>query len=466
MLQPVIICGGEGKRLWPISRKKMPKQFLNFFSGKSLFEITLDRVKHIENARDPLIVISKHNEHLVRNILKKANISCTVILEPEGKGTAAAIYLAAKESNENDTLFILPSDHFIEDEDSFLKTINFTKENINDDYWYVFGIHPSHPSTAYGYIETKETDQPEKILIKDVVCFIEKPSLKIAKSMIISGGYLWNSGIFMGKVNMIKNSIKFHASNIAFECDQVFKNKNIDEDNKIINYDTDLFSNIYSNSIDYAILEKESKIKCVELNIKWNDLGSWDNFLDHIDNNLFKDNIIEINGKNNFINLDNRVIGTVGVKDLIIIDTKDSTLITKKGFSEYLPELIALFKEKNINLPEELSFDVRPWGRYDILIESHSLKVKKLIINPKKSISLQYHNRRSEHWVIVSGIADVYLDGKTYFLKVGQSIDIGKKQHHSVYNKTSEELIIIEVQMGDYLGEDDIIRIDDPYNRV
>tara|TARA_B110000503_G_scaffold141104_1_gene233693 strand:- start:262 stop:1662 length:1401 start_codon:yes stop_codon:yes gene_type:complete len=466
MLQPVIICGGEGKRLWPISRKKMPKQFLNFFSGKSLFELTLQRIKKIKNARNPIIVLSKNNENLVNNILKNANITCQMLLEPEGKGTAAAIYLAAKESCDNDTLFVLPSDHFIEDDDLFLKTINHIKENILQDYWYTFGIQPSYPSTAYGYIKTASDDESDDNLIKDVINFTEKPSLKIANSMFVSEGYLWNSGMFLGNVNMIKKTIKYHASNIAFECDKVFKKRKVDLINKTINFDTDLFSNIFSDSIDYAILENESKIKCIKLNIKWSDLGSWDKFLDYIDNDLFKDKIIEINGQNNVINLDNRMIGTVGVENLIIIDTKEATLITKRGFSEYLPQLISAFKEKNINLPEDLSFDERPWGRYDILFQNNFLKVKKLIILPNQSISLQYHNQRSEHWIVVSGLADVYIDGKNSSLKAGQSIDISKKSHHSVSNKTNEKLIIIEVQMGDYFGEDDIIRLNDPYNRV
>ncbi len=465
MFQPLILCGGQGKRLWPISRKKMPKQFLNFFSGKSLFHLTLQRVKKIKNARNPIIILSKNNENLVNNILKETNTNCKVILEPESKGTAAAIYLGAKEADDNDILVIFPSDHYIEDDKIFINTINIIKESVLKDYWYVFGIKPSFPSTSYGYIRTANNGATDNI-IKDVGNFIEKPSLKIANSIFVSKDYLWNSGIFIGNVKMIKNSIKFYASNIAFECDKVFAKRKVDQVNMTINFDSNLFSNIFSDSIDYAILEKESKIKCIELNINWSDLGSWDNFLDHIDSDFSKDNIIEISGKNNFINLDNRIIGAVGVKDLIVIDTKEATLITKKGFSEYLPQLISAFKEKNINLPEELSFDERPWGRYDILFDNNFVKVKKLIIFPNQSISLQYHNNRSEHWIVVSGLANVHLDGKNFFLKAGQSIDIGIKAHHSVSNEKDQKLIIIEVQLGNYLGEDDIIRLNDPYNRV
>ena len=467
MLQPVIICGGEGKRLWPISRKKIPKQFLSFFFGKSLFELTIDRVKKLKNISLPIIVMSKDNENLVRNILKKTNLDCKILLEPEGKGTTAAIYLAAKESDDNDTLLILPSDHFFEDDNLFLKTINYAKNNILTDYWYIFISEPSHISTEYGYVKaSKNEGKVYNITIKDVIEFIEKPSFKDAKDMISSGDDFWNSGIFMGNVKMIKKSIYFHSHIIASECEKVFKNRIIDNHNKIINFDSILFSNIISDSIDYVVLEKEEKIKCIQLNTKWSDLGSWDVFLEYIDEKKFKENIVQINGENSIFNLDNRIIGTVGINDLIIIDSKEATLITQKSCSKYLPQLMAAFKKENIHLPEILSFDERPWGRYDVLLNDDILKVKRLTINPKQSISLQFHNKRSEHWVIISGIADVFVDGNLRIMKVGESVDIPKKVPHSLCNNTNEKLIIIEVQMGEYFGEDDIIRLSDPYNRV
>ena len=467
MLQPVILCGGEGKRLWPVSRSKKPKQFLEIFNDKCLFELTLERLKNIKDIRPPIIITSKNTEFLVEELIKKVKVDCKIFLEPEGKGTTAAIYLASKEAKKNDTLIILPSDHFIKNNNKFIKLINHVYENLLVDYWYTFMVKPTFASTEYGYIKCseKKLDLNNKI-IKDLINFVEKPSYKIAKQMISSENYFWNSGIFMGNASMIRNSISFHQNEISSICDLVFRERQFNQTSNIINFNPELFSKIISISIDFGVLEKEKKIKCIDLNTEWSDLGTWDSFLNYVDLNKNKNAIIQIDGDNKILNHDNRIIGTVGISDLLIVDTKEATLITKKNCSNELPNLITSLENKNEKLPNSLSYEKRPWGSFDILLDSDNYKVKKLIIEPKQSISLQYHNYRSEHWIVVSGTANIFLDGKNKIMTEGQSIDIPKKSHHYIKNEKDLDLIIIEVQMGEYLGEDDIIRLSDMYNRI
>ena len=464
LLQPVILCGGEGKRLWPVSRPEKPKQFLKMFSGKCLFQITLERLTKISNIRCPIIITSKKSEFLVKDITKKVKLDCKIILEPEGKGTATAIYLAAKLSEKNDTLIIMPSDHYIKNNKNFMHLIQKAHKNLLLEFWYTFMVKPTFVSTEYGYIKCSTTNSNETV--KDLIQFVEKPSYKVAKEMISSKKYYWNSGIFMGNVSTILNSISLHAFRISSICDQIFDTCVFDNINNTVTLNPELFSTIEAESIDFAVLEKENNIKCIELNTEWSDLGSWDSFFKHINFKKNTQNVAQIGGKNTILNLDNRILGIVGLSDLLVVDTKEATLISKKNHSNEIHKLINIFKSKNIDLPRSLSNENRPWGSYNILLEIDNYKVKKLIIDPKQSISLQYHNQRTEHWVVVSGIANVFLDGENRIMTAGNSIDIPKKSHHSVSNNEDVELIIIEVQMGDYLGEDDITRLKDKYGRI
>ena len=379
---------------------------------------------------------------------------------------AAAVYLGAKETDENDTLLILPSDHFIGNNQKFIDVINRLRKNILNNFWYVFGVTPSNPSTAYGYIKVIKDSVVNNLLVHNVLSFEEKPSLKNAKSMLSSGDYLWNAGIFMGQSNMIINSMRRYCKDITIQCDKVFKKRIFNKTDLTINYDINLFAKINFDSVDYAVLEKEKSIKCVKLNTIWDDLGSWENFLNYVDVDDFKNNVVEIDGQNKFFNLDNRIIGTTGVRDLIVIDTKEATLISKKNNSGNIIKLMSALQKKSIEIPSELSFDERPWGKYFILLNEDFIKVKKLVIFPRKSISLQYHNKRSEHWVVVSGVANVMINNKKIVMKAGESIDIPIRAHHYLKNNKNENLVIIEIQMGSYLEEDDIIRLKDPYNRV
>jgi len=460
-IQPVILCGGVGNRLWPLSRIDNPKQFTDNFDGKSLFEITVKRSLKIKTDRELIIVTSKKYEFIVKNILIKLKVKAKILLEPIGKNTTAAIYLSAQNAYENDIILIMPSDHFISNPNEMIEIINNTAMKEIDNCWVVFGIKPIKPSSSFGYIEVVKTDSELKLVKR----FVEKPPKNIANKMFVSGNFLWNSGIFLGKVNFIISSIKKHSSEIASNCDKAILHSTKTEDGLVVNFNLNTFEKIPSLSVDYAILEFEKKVKCVELDVGWSDVGTWEGVIDLKQDNLNNSRAIQIDGNNSIITSNERIIATIGVDDLIIVDSKDATLVTKKGRDNDMFMLIDNIKKK---YPEYLAnrlFENRPWGKFDVLLNAIDCKVKKLTIYPNKRLSLQYHNHRSEHWLVVKGTAYIHLEGIAFEVKKGNSIDIKKGEKHFIANNEDEDLIIIEIQMGDYFGEDDIVRIDDPYNR-
>ncbi len=460
-IQPVIICGGQGTRLWPLSRKNKPKQFLKIFDNKCLFELTIERLNGLQNALDPIIVTHNDYEFFVKNILSSLNVNAQIILEPRGRNTTAAIYIAAKHMDKNDLMLIMPSDHIIKNKNKFVKAINNIPLNLIKDDWITLGVTPNHPSEAYGYLEINKTKND---LLYNVISFHEKPSLSKATKMISSKNFLWNCGIFLGLRNNVISSTNLYARYVSKQCDKVFETK-IVKDNNVITFDASEFEKIPSISIDYSVMEKENKIKCMKIENDWCDVGSWDRALEFVNMSKNSKNKIEINGGNNIFPCENRMIATVGVSDLIIIDSKDATFISKKNNPENMRQLIKKIESKKSNFLEDSLYDDRPWGNFEVLLDDVGLKVKKLTIYPKHRISLQYHKKRSEHWVVIDGKASVYLDGKYLELNVGESVDIKKNAKHFVENLTDHDLKIIEVQRGEYLGEDDIIRINDPYNR-
>jgi mannose-1-phosphate guanylyltransferase len=462
LIQPIILCGGQGTRLWPLSRKNKPKQFLKIFNKKSLFELTLERVVELKKAVEPIIVTDKAYEFFIKNSLSKMNITAKIILEPEGKNTTSAIYLAAKEMSSNHLMLIMPSDHIIKDKESFITTVNKTSKCLLTNYWITFGIVPNYPSTAYGYIELKKI---KKETLLEVISFKEKPSIAKATEMYLSNNFLWNCGIYMASRNHVLSSIKEHARSVSEICDKVFEKKVTSKKNNSVTYNLVDFEKIPSISIDFSVMEKENKIKCIILNNDWCDVGSWDSALKFVDKEKHKKNIIEINGKNDIFCSKGRMIATIGVNDLIIVDSKDATLISRKDESENVKKVISKIKLQQLNFLEDSLCDERPWGHFEVLLNDVGLKVKKLTVKSKQRISLQYHNQRSEHWFVASGTAHVFLDGRKITLSCGESIDIKKKARHYIENLTQKDLEIIEVQIGDYLGEDDIIRIKDPYER-
>lgn len=458
----VFLCGGSGTRLWPESRESLPKQFIPLLQGKSLLELTVERVLDIVKKIKPIFVCNKKHGFLVKEIIKKYDFDADIILEPHGKNTCAAIYLAAKHSQKSDNFLILPCDHLILNDKNFITDMLSIEKEFDPNHFVTFGVKPTNPSEAYGYIKI---DGDTNFTPYKVLKFIEKPKKELAYKFISDGNFYWNAGIFIVNSEKVLSSIKCHATEIALYCDINYNNIIRNDDSDEINFDSKLFSKIPSKSIDYAVLEKEEEIYLYPLNYKWSDIGSWDSLSNVYGKKKSKDNVIQIDSFNNFIRNENRVIAAIGVQDLIIIDNDDATLICKRGNSEKVKKVIKSLLNQKSNITKEHSYEKRPWGKFENLYKDKICKIKKLTVEPQKRLSMQYHNLRTEHWFIVSGTASVYLDGKTFTLTKGQSINIAVKSHHFIENKTNKNLIIIETQLGTYFGEDDIVRLDDPYNR-
>ena len=460
-VRPVILCGGSGTRLWPESRESLPKQFMPIFNNKSFLDLTLERILIFNDSLQPIIICNKRHAFQVKKSIEKYNIKAKLVLEPEGKNTTAAIYIAASICSFDDILLIMPSDHLIPDTNQFYQEIlNVTKLTCFNE-WITLGVKPIEPSEAYGYIKVKNIN--EKLM--NISEFVEKPPKTKAVEYLKCQNYFWNSGIFLGKASMIINSIKEHAIEIANACDNALDNKIVSSKFNEINFLSELFKDIPSISIDYAVMENDDNIKLFPLKCQWNDIGTWDTIANLDNNKNLNDNLIEIDSSGNFIRNDKRIIATIDVKDLIIIDSIDSTLIMKKQNSEKVKDIVTILKDRNKINSSEHSIEQRPWGKFEVLLNDQNCKVKKLTISPHKRLSLQYHNHRSEHWLIIKGKAHIYLDGKQIEANPGQSIDIPLQSKHYVQNKSSHELVIIETQLGSYFGEDDIVRIDDPYMR-
>lgn len=463
LIRPVILCGGSGTRLWPESRSNYPKQFLPFSNDKNLFQLTLERFSNKELFSKPVIVTNKDYKFYIKNILNAQKIDASLILEPSSRGTTASIYIVTQLLSKNEILFIVPSDHLIQNQKYFEQKLLTILSDFHKDYLITFGIKPKYPSTAYGYLKVSAEINNFKHYLK-VEKFLEKPKLDNAKKFLKKTNYLWNAGLFLGLNDTFYKSISTYSSEVKLYCDKVLKEKELNIENEI-EFEIKSFNEIPNISIDYSVMEKSKKIICMPYNSAWNDVGSWDAFVDANKDIKRKKNVIELNSYNNSIRNNEKLIATIGIKNTIIVDTPDATLVVKKGMSEKVKDIVETLKAKKNDTIKTNIFEFRPWGKFENLQDSKDCKVKKLIINPFSRLSLQYHRYRSEHWTIVKGEARVFLNGNITILKEKKSIDIPKLSQHYISNETSEPLIIIEIQMGSYFGEDDIIRLDDPYQR-
>ncbi len=458
----VILSGGSGSRLWPSSRANLPKQFIKFRDGSTLFGDTLKRLD-AKSEKQLTIVSNKAHNFLCRRELSNLGIGASYILEEVGRNTAPAILIAALNATEDDILVIMPADHWIEDGSAFNKIIHTaTKVASSEDCWVTFGIKPTEPQTGYGYIKANGDGQK-----RVVVSFTEKPDLETAKRYLAEGKYFWNSGIFVVSAQKCIKSFKQHQPELYEAAKKCWDNRNINADE--ITLRRAYLEKILSISVDYAILEKEANIAMVPFEGHWSDVGSWDSVSKLIEadksDGASSEKSVQIDTKNTFIHSSSRTIAAVGVEDLIIVDDDNATLVVQKGKSEKVKDALEMLKGLNITVAREHSFEYRPWGMFENLLDSKICKVKRLTVNPGHHLSLQYHHKRSEHWVVVQGRAMVQLEDETFYLEPGQSIDIPLGAKHALGNDTDEDVIVIEVQMGSYFGEDDIVRVSDPYNR-
>ncbi|MFW3355556.1 mannose-1-phosphate guanylyltransferase/mannose-6-phosphate isomerase [Aliarcobacter butzleri] len=453
----IILCGGSGTRLWPISRNLMPKQFVKLFSNKSLFQLTVERNSKL--CKSSFIVSNSEQYFLALDQLEELEkTNNKYLLEPVGRNTAPAIALACMALEYDEILLVTPSDHLIKDEKEYEKVLNKAKKLANDNKLVTFGITPTFAETGFGYIES--------INEFDVKAFHEKPNFETATSYLEAENYYWNSGMFCFKAGIFLDELKKYSPEIYNQSMNAFNNASKDEIIRVKHEDMMI---IPEDSIDYAVMEKSNIVKVIPSNISWSDLGSFDALFEELlkdDNgNTQNPNHISIDSKNNLIYGDERVIATVDVEDLIIIDTGDALLVSKKGSSQKVKKIVEKLKETNSQLHNIHLTGHRPWGTYTILEESNGYKIKRIEVKPGKRLSLQKHFHRNEHWIVVSGTATVTVGNNKYYVRPNESTYIKMGEIHRLENEGKIPVVLIEAQVGEYTGEDDIVRIDDDFKR-
>ena len=474
-ITPVILCGGSGTRLWPISRKNFPKQFLNLVGDSTLFQQSLRRVIALENKDfkiDEILIITNENHRfLVLEQINNMNLTVPtrILLEPESKNTAPALTLgalAADEKNPESILVVTPADQYVKDLNKFTETMHLAIKAVIDKAILILGINPTRPETGFGYIHYEGDD-----LIKNVLSFKEKPDIDTAQKFISQGQYSWNGGMFILHSRTWLDAIHMGNQEISQQVRRAWKDRNFDQWFERPNMEA--FQKSPSESIDYAVIEKSQEldlsIKLVILNAGWSDFGAF-TALDEIEKkdkngNIFKGDVVALNTNNSIVISSKKNVSLIGIDNLIVIETSDSVLIVNKDDAQSIKELVKILAKDHQSLLDEHTKVNRPWGWFDVLKTSEIFKVKLIQIDSGKSISLQKHHKRSEHWVVVKGVATITKDDAIFDLFENQSTYIEKNQIHRISNKSHNSLMIIEVQSGNYLGEDDIERLEDKYGR-
>jgi mannose-1-phosphate guanylyltransferase / mannose-6-phosphate isomerase len=469
-LIPTILCGGAGSRLWPVSRESHPKPFIRLKDNLSLLQKAFLRGATLPNVTEILTVTNndfffKIDEEFQE--VNQNNIKTSFILEPFGKNTAAAIATAAlhvkKHHGPEAILLILAADHLITDQDSFLNAVVDATELAVTGKLVTFGMQPHEPNTGYGYIEANGNE---------VIKFVEKPTLEIAKEYLATKRFFWNSGMFLFKANSILEEMETHCPEILESIKDCLKSSKEIKHNKNLELilEPDTFNSVQDSSIDYAVMEKSKQIAVVPCDIGWTDVGSWQVLGDLVTpdangNRIDGDSCLH-DVTNCYIKSDNRLIGAVGIDNMLIVDTPDALLVADKSRSQDVKHIYSKLKQSNHEVHKIHRTVHRPWGSYTVLEESTNFKIKRIVVLPGASLSLQMHHHRSEHWIVVSGMAKVINGDDTFFININQSTYIPAGHKHRLENPGVLDLVMIEVQSGEYLGEDDIVRFEDNYGRT
>ncbi len=451
----IILCGGSGTRLWPISRTLMPKQFVKLFDDKSLFQLTIQRNSELCNTQ---FIVSNAEQYFLAvdqlEELQKDNNK--YLLEPVGRNTAPAIALACMALEKDEVVLVTPSDHLIKNELEYKKVLIQAKELALLNNLVTFGIKPTFAETGFGYIEANGLD---------VKAFHEKPNFQTATKYLEAGNYYWNSGMFCFKAGVFLDELKKYSPTVYESSLIAFNNSKKDE---MIRISHENMQNIPEDSIDYAVMEKSNIVKVIPSDIDWSDVGSFDSLFNELpkdaNNNTYYDKHISIDSKNNLIHVQDKYVATIDVEDLIIVDTGDALLVSKKGSSQKVKQVVAEIKKTtqlhNIHLTGH-----RPWGTYTVLEDNDGYKIKRIVVKPGKRLSLQKHYHRNEHWIVVSGTATVTVGDEVKLIRPNESTYIKMGETHRLENKGKIPIILIEAQVGEYTGEDDIIRIEDDFHR-
>ncbi|MDY7545661.1 mannose-1-phosphate guanylyltransferase/mannose-6-phosphate isomerase [Glaciimonas sp. CA11.2] len=461
---PIILCGGSGTRLWPLSRKAFPKQFVPLVDKKSLVQLTFERMLYLSDT--VMTVAAEEHRFLVQEASDAAKVKARHILEPMGRNTAPAMAVAALNSGPDDLLLFAPADHHIPDGLAFAKTVKRAVPAAEAGNIVTFGIVPTFPSTAYGYIA-------QGIVLEDgytfrVEQFKEKPNTETAKSLLLRGGNLWNAGIFLIKASVLLNALSEHALDILQNCKQAVEKQSVD--GAFIRLDPEAFTSCRADSIDYAVLEKSQSVVVVPYTGQWSDVGSWNavatlNEADADGNRNYGQGHV-LDSKNTFVHAPHRLVVALGTTDLIIIDTPDAVMVVAASHAEKVKEVVTYLEQQAISQATQHRRTARPWGVYDSVDSGDRFQVKRITVKPGAQLSLQMHHHRAEHWIVVKGTAKVTRGDETFLLSENQSTYIPLGTTHRLENPGKTPLELIEVQSGSYLGEDDIVRFDDAYGRI
>jgi mannose-1-phosphate guanylyltransferase/mannose-6-phosphate isomerase len=470
----VIMAGGSGTRFWPLSREKMPKQLLKIGAEDSLIQETVKRVLPLIK-REDIFVVTNHNlsDAINMQLASKFGESWDMnfILEPEARNTAPALGLAALHLTRIDPdgiMVVFSADHSIRKSEEFLSLLHKAENAAVDNYLVTLGIKPDRPETGYGYIKAGEPcgGEGDDSGVCRVEAFVEKPNIKIAREYLKDGHYYWNSGIFIWKTSVLLREIEQHAPSLYKGLMEIQKNIGTDKETEVIRQ---VFKRLESISIDYAVMEKTDRAAIIPADIGWSDVGSW-TALDDVSRrdasgNVIAGNVIDIDSHDSIIYAEKRLVATIGLKDVVVVDTPDATLVCSKNRAQDVKKVVEVLKKRKSG--EHLIHTTvhRPWGSYTILEEGDRYKIKRLVINPGTKLSHQLHNHRSEHWVVVSGTARVTNGENVYDVHPNESTYIPMSTKHRLENPGKIPVQIIEVQNGEYLEEDDIVRLDDDYNR-
>ncbi len=467
MIIPVIMAGGTGSRLWPLSRDLMPKQFLKLDGDTTMLQATVQRLQGLD-ALAPLVICNEEHRFIAAEQMRQINqLDHNIILEPVGRNTAPAIALAAMtaiKKGQDPLLLVLAADHIISDSEEFRQVVAQASEFAAADNLVTFGIVATGPETGYGYIKRGV----EKSGAYSVQQFVEKPDLETAKSYVSSGEYYWNSGMFIFKASVYLAELKQHRPDIYAACEQAMAE--VDPDLDFIRVNKEAFLACPDDSIDYAVMEKTTKAVVVPLNAGWSDVGSWSSLWDVTakdeNNNVHKGDVLSVASKHNYVFAETGLVATVGLENIIVVQTKDAVLVAAKDKVQDVKSIVQQLKGAG-RTEHRIHREVyRPWGKYDSIDNGARYQVKRITVKPGEKLSIQMHHHRAEHWIVVSGTANVTVDGKDTLMSENQSIYIPLGAIHALENPGKIPLELIEVQSGSYLGEDDIVRFSDRYGRA
>ena len=470
LIQPVVLCGGSGTRLWPLSRKALPKQFVPLIAGKSLLQHTLERVAQLpklpgQTSAHVLCVAADEHRFLVEEALQGAGVAGTTILEPVARNTAAAMALAALAVPADQLLLFCPADHHIPDTQAFVAMVLQGQAAAAQGAIVTFGVVPSFPSTAYGYIQqgAARADGSHR-----VARFIEKPAANAAQALILQGDVLWNAGIFLCQAGVLLAALQQHAGDILASCQQAMAAAG--RDNAFIRPEPQAFAACRADSVDYAVLEHHTDVAVVPFSGAWSDVGSWNAVAElstpDAHGNRHHGQAHTLHARNTFVHAAHRPVVALGTQDLLVIDTPDAVLVVAASHAEQVKDVVNHLTQQGVAQANSHRHTARPWGAYDSVDTGPRFQVKRITVKPGAQLSLQMHHHRAEHWIVVQGTAEVTCGDKVFLVTENQSTYIPLGTVHRLKNPGKTPLELIEVQSGSYLGEDDIVRLEDVYGRA